>query len=176
MVAGEVFCHALSFRSGVGKSPGHRIRYTVSLDLAQPRTPSGRPVRTAVVLAGRIHHTDTLPAQQENLAVSDWLLVAVVAVGVIATIRARTRLAAIGGYRWFCRHPVVLCPRPVTALTQLLVEILTIVVMVSSYNTFPKRQGRCLSKADSWLRCCRHAATAGAYAPPVDVYVRLPNT
>ncbi|MDN6499813.1 MAG: cation:proton antiporter, partial [Yaniella sp.] len=39
---------------------------------------------------------DELPAQQENLTRwTDWLLVAVVAVGVIATIRARTRVAAI---------------------------------------------------------------------------------
>src|SRR5699024_10793824 len=89
---------------------------------------------------------DSLPAQQENRTRwSDWLLVAVVAVGVIATIRARTRLDAIAvlgtvGFAvtlWFFALGSV-----DVALTQLMVEILTVVVMVLLLHRLPKTFGR----------------------------------
>mgnify|MGYP005798953525 CR=1 FL=1 len=114
---------------------------------------------------------DTLPAQQENLTRwSDWLLVAVVAVGVIATIRARTRLAAIAvlgtvGFAvtlWFFALGSV-----DVALTQLLVEILTIVVMVLLLHRLPKTFGKAdkLSKAGLLAAIAAGiAAFAGTYA------------
>ena len=89
---------------------------------------------------------DDLPPLQENLTRwSDWLLVAVVAVGVIATIRASTRLAAIAvlgtvGFAvtlWFFALGSV-----DVALTQLMVEILTVVVMVLLLHRLPKTFGR----------------------------------
>src|SRR5699024_7412136 len=89
---------------------------------------------------------DDLPPLQENLTRwSDWLLVAVVAVGVIATIRASTRLAAIAvlgtvGFAvtlWFFALGSV-----DVALTQLIVEILTVVVMVLLLHRLPKTFGR----------------------------------
>jgi multicomponent Na+:H+ antiporter subunit A len=88
---------------------------------------------------------DELPAQQENLTRwTDWLLVAVVAVGVLATIRAKTRVGAIavlgtvgfGVTLWFFALGAV-----DVALTQLLVEILTIVVMVLLLHRLPKNFG-----------------------------------
>ena len=89
---------------------------------------------------------DDLPAQQDNLTRwTDWLLVAVVAVGVIATIRARTRVAAIVvvgtvGFSvtlWYFALGSV-----DVALTQLMVEILTVVVMVLLLHRLPKTFGR----------------------------------
>ena len=89
---------------------------------------------------------DDLPAQQDNLTRwTDWLLVAVVAVGVITTIRARTRVAAIVvvgtvGFSvtlWFFALGSV-----DVALTQLMVEILTVVVMVLLLHRLPKTFGR----------------------------------
>ncbi|GAA2042628.1 DUF4040 family protein [Yaniella flava] len=89
---------------------------------------------------------DDLPAQRDNLTRwTDWLLVAVVAVGVITTIRARTRVAAIVvvgtvGFSvtlWFFALGSV-----DVALTQLMVEILTVVVMVLLLHRLPKTFGR----------------------------------
>lgn len=89
---------------------------------------------------------DELPAQQANLTRwTDWLLVAVMAVGVIATIRAKTRVAAIVvlgtvGFSvtlWFFALGSV-----DVALTQLMVEILTVVVMVLLLNRLPKTFGQ----------------------------------
>jgi multicomponent Na+:H+ antiporter subunit A len=72
----------------------------------------------------------------------DWMLLALVAVGVVATVRARTRIAAvvvvgIVGFAmtlWF----FVLGAADV-ALTQLLVEILTVAVMVLLLHRLPSR-------------------------------------
>lgn len=89
---------------------------------------------------------DDLPAQQDQLTRwTDWLLVALVAVGVIATIRATTRVAAIVvlgvvGFAvtlWFFALGSV-----DVALTQLLVEILTIVVMMLLLHRLPKSFGK----------------------------------
>lgn len=89
---------------------------------------------------------DDLPAQQDNLTRwTDWLLVAVVAVGVIATIRAKTRVAAIVvvgtvGFSvtlWFFALGSV-----DVALTQLMVEILTVVIMVLLLHRLPKTFGQ----------------------------------
>ena len=113
---------------------------------------------------------DELPAQQENLTRwTDWLLVAVVAVGVIATIRARTRLAAIAvlgtvGFAvtlWFFALGAV-----DVALTQLLVEILTIVVMVLLLHRLPKTFG----KRDKTSRVGLIAAIAAGIAAFAGTY------
>ncbi|GAA4109154.1 DUF4040 family protein [Enteractinococcus coprophilus] len=114
---------------------------------------------------------DSLPAQQEHLTRwSDWLLVAVVAVGVIATIRARTRVAAIAvlgtvGFAvtlWFFALGAV-----DVALTQLLVEVLTVVVMVLLLHRLPKTFGTTdkLSKVGLIAAIAAGtAAFAGTYA------------
>lgn len=113
---------------------------------------------------------DELPAQQDNLTRwTDWLLVAVVAVGVIATIRARTRLAAIAvlgtvGFAvtlWFFALGSV-----DVALTQLLVEILTIVVMVLLLHRLPKTFG----KRDKTSRVGLIAAIAAGIAAFAGTY------
>lgn len=115
---------------------------------------------------------DELPAQQDNLSrATDWLLVGLVAVGVIATVIAKTRLAAIVvigivGFAvtlWFFALGSV-----DVALTQLLVEVLTIVVMVLVLHRLPKTFG----KKDSSRRltgiiaavAAGIAAFAGTYA------------
>ena len=114
---------------------------------------------------------DALPAQQANLTRwTDWLLVALVAVGVVATIRARTRLAAIAvlgtvGFSvtlWFFALGSV-----DVALTQLLVEILTVVVMVLLLHRLPKTfgKGEKLSKVGVIAALAAgFAAFAGTYA------------
>lgn len=114
---------------------------------------------------------DELPAQQENLTRwTDWLLVAVVAVGVIATIRARTRVAAIVvlgtvGFSvtlWFFALGSV-----DVALTQLMVEILTVVVMVLLLNRLPKTFGKKEKASRSGIIAAvlaGIAAFAGTYA------------
>ncbi|WP_022870856.1 DUF4040 family protein [Yaniella halotolerans] len=89
---------------------------------------------------------DELPSQQADLTRwTDWLLVIIVAVGVIATVRAKTRVAAIVvlgavGFSvtlWFLALGAV-----DVALTQLLVEILTVVVMVLLLHRLPKSFGK----------------------------------
>lgn len=105
------------------------------------------PSLLLVVLAGVGWFTiDELPEQNENLTRwSDWLLVAVVLVGVVATIRAKTRVAAIVvvgvvGFSvtlWFFALGSV-----DVALTQLMVEILTVVVMVLLLHRLPKAFGK----------------------------------
>lgn len=89
---------------------------------------------------------DELPDQQDNLTRwTDWLLVAVMAIGVIATIRAKTRVGAIVvlgtvGFSvtlWFFALGSV-----DVALTQLLIEVLTVVVMVLLLHRLPKTFGK----------------------------------
>ena len=89
---------------------------------------------------------DDLPAQNDGLSRwTDWLLFAVVAVGVIATVRAKTRVAAVVvlgtvGFSvtlWFFALGAV-----DVALTQLMVEILTVVIMVLLLHRLPKKFGR----------------------------------
>lgn len=89
---------------------------------------------------------DDLPAQNEGLTRwTDWLLLAVVAVGVVATVRAKTRVAAVVvlgtvGFSvtlWFFALGAV-----DVALTQLMVEILTVVIMVLLLHRLPKKFGR----------------------------------
>ncbi|HIW47030.1 MAG TPA: DUF4040 family protein [Candidatus Yaniella excrementigallinarum] len=85
---------------------------------------------------------DQLPEQQQNLTRwTDWLLVILVGVGIVATVLARTRLAAVVvlgvvGFSvtlWFFALGAV-----DVALTQLLVEVLTVVVMVLLLHRLPK--------------------------------------
>ncbi len=114
---------------------------------------------------------DELPEQQANLTRwTDWLLVAVVAVGVIATIRARTRVGAIAvlgtvGFAvtlWFFALGAV-----DVALTQLLVEILTIIVMVLLLHRLPRTFGQREQKTRLGLFAALAAgvaAFAGTYA------------
>lgn len=89
---------------------------------------------------------DELPDQQDNLTRwTDWLLVAVVAVGVIATIRATTRVAAIvvvGAVGFSVTLWYFALGSVDVALTQLMVEILTVVVMVLLLNRLPKAFGK----------------------------------
>src|SRR5690625_5123079 len=89
---------------------------------------------------------DDLPAQNSDLTRwTDWLLLAVVTVGVIATVRAKTRVAAVVvlgtvGFSvtlWFFALGAV-----DVALTQLMVEILTVVIMVLLLNRLPKTFGK----------------------------------
>lgn len=89
---------------------------------------------------------DDLPAQNDELTRwTDWLLLAVVAVGVVATVRAKTRVAAVVvlgtvGFSvtlWFFALGAV-----DVALTQLMVEILTVVIMVLLLHRLPKKFGR----------------------------------
>lgn len=89
---------------------------------------------------------DDLPAQNSDLTRwTDWLLLAVVTVGVIATVRAKTRVAAVVvlgtvGFSvtlWFFALGAV-----DVALTQLMVEILTVVIMVLLLHRLPKKFGR----------------------------------
>lgn len=104
------------------------------------------PSALLVVLAGVGWFTiDDLPAQNENLTRwTDWLLVAVVGVGVIATVRAKTRVGAIVvlgtvGFSvtlWFFALGAV-----DVALTQLMIEILTVVIMVLLLHRLPKTFG-----------------------------------
>ncbi len=145
--------HPLPF-SGLGAV--EKLRYgTIELGAVVSSWTSGlNPGRHLVVpslllvgLAGVGWFTiDELPAQNENLTRwSDWLLVAVVAVGVIATVRARTRVAAIVvvgvvGFSitlWYFALGSV-----DVALTQLMVEILTVVVMVLLLHRLPKAFGK----------------------------------
>lgn len=114
---------------------------------------------------------DELPDQQENLTRwTDWLLVAVVAVGVVATIRAKTRVAAIVvlgvvGFSvtlWFFALGAV-----DVALTQLLVEVLTVVVMVLLLHRLPKTFGKKEKSSKAGLIAAGLAgiaAFAGTYA------------
>src|SRR5699024_3587036 len=114
---------------------------------------------------------DELPAQQENLTRwTDWLLVAVVAVGVVATIRAKTRVAAIVvlgvvGFSvtlWFFALGAV-----DVALTQLLVEVLTVVVMVLLLHRLPNAFGKKEKSSKAGLIAAGLAgiaAFAGTYA------------
>src|SRR5699024_8969044 len=114
---------------------------------------------------------DHLPATQDHLTRwTDWLLVAIVAFGVIATIRAKTRLAAIVvlgtvGFSvtlWFFALGSVY-----VALTQLLVEILTVVVMVLLLHRLPKTFGnKERSSRLGWIAAIAAgiAAFAGTYA------------
>ncbi|UFU02949.1 DUF4040 family protein [Ruania suaedae] len=94
----------------------------------------------AAVASTRI---DSLPPVVGNpTRVEDWALVALVAVGVVATLRARTRISAIVvigvvGFAmtlWF-----FVLGAPDVALTQLLVEILTVTVMVLLLRRLPDR-------------------------------------
>lgn len=89
---------------------------------------------------------DELPDQNQNLTRwTDWLLVLIVAAGVIATIRARTRVAAVVvlgvvGFSttlWFFALGAV-----DVAVTQLMIEILTVVVMVLVLHRLPKTFGK----------------------------------
>src|SRR5699024_11929802 len=72
---------------------------------------------------------------------TDWLLVILVGVGIVATVLARTRLAAVVvlgvvGFSvtlWFFALGAV-----DVALIQLLVEVLTVVVMVLLLHRLPK--------------------------------------
>src|SRR5699024_4811687 len=77
---------------------------------------------------------DQLPEQQQNLTRwTDWLLVILVGVGIVATVLARTRLAAVvvlGVVGFSVTLSFFALGAVDVALTQLLVEVLTVVVMV----------------------------------------------
>src|SRR5699024_10972999 len=85
---------------------------------------------------------DRGPEQRQNLSRrTGWLFVSRVRVGMVSSVLARTRLAAVvvlgvvgfGVTRWFFALGAV-----DVALTQLLVEVLTVVVMVLLLHRLPK--------------------------------------
>ncbi|MGC5628623.1 DUF4040 family protein [Georgenia sp. Z1344] len=108
-----------------------------------PRRHLAIPAASLALIAGwMLLRTDELPAQVgDPTRPLDWVLVALVAAGVVAAVRARSRISAVvvtglAGFTislWF----VVLGAADV-ALTQLLVEILTVCVMVLLLRRLPE--------------------------------------
>ncbi|WP_434742088.1 DUF4040 family protein [Micromonospora sp. SH-82] len=97
---------------------------------------------TAIALVGVLAGSPLGPVVGDPSLPLDWLLVALVAGGVLAAVRARTRIAAVvvvgvTGFAtalWFFALGAV-----DVALTQLLVEILTVCVMVLLLRRLPVR-------------------------------------
>lgn len=109
-----------------------------------PRTHLMLPalVLTALAVVGVLGIRDLPAVVGTPSRLHDWVLVVLVGVGVFATIRARTRIAAMvvvgtvgfGVTLWFLALGAV-----DVALTQLLVEVLTVCVMVLLLRRLPAR-------------------------------------
>ena len=147
----RVASHAGLPFSGLGVVDGI-LRGAVSLGAAVSRVSGGIAPRAhllmpalvlgAFAVAGVVASPDLPAVVGQPSRWHDWALVALVGVGVAATLRARTRIAAMvvvgtvgfGVTLWFFTLGAV-----DVALTQLMVEVLTVCVMVLLLRRLPAR-------------------------------------
>lgn len=126
---------------------------------------------SAIALAALVAGIDLPPLVDDPSRPLDWVLVMLTVIGVIAAVRARTRIAAvvvIGVIGFAMTLWFVALGAADVAITQLLVEILTVCVMVLLLHRLPARfspqSARRRIPAAVVALCAGAATTVGVWA------------